>query len=185
MSIGNDLRTAQVAVIDPTNDADVKRLVRLLAEARLLGLDYEEALRDALTRHAAGEGLTPPPLTVEPTDLAERVIDKSGTVWARVGDKWVTTAYFPQVWEHLRDERSPLRLAEPTPDPWASYYDRDLTDADLDALPVGSRVRDCDDDEATKSANGKWVYGEWTRVAALAAPYCTPFRLVSVGGEGK
>lgn len=173
---------AKVAVIDPANDADVERLFGLLGWTHPTPCNV---LRNALTRYAAGEGVTPP-LTVEPTDLAARVIDRHGDEWARIDDGWVTSGPHLLSWGSLL-LYGPLCLAEPTPtpDPWASYYDRDLTVEDLVALPVGSVARDCDDDEATKHANGAWGYGEWAARDATLVRYYAPIRLVSVGGEGK
>lgn len=171
----------QVAVIDPANTADVERLTKLI--------DNTGTLAEALTRYAAGEGLTPPK-PAEPTGLGAVVRLPSGTHLVRMSDRpypwnsldgWFTWAELPNDLTVLSEGVQP----EPTPDPWASYYDRDLTVADLLVLPVGSVVVDRDGDEAMKRADGWWCYAPGSCRSRDIVHYRSPIRLVSVGGEGK
>lgn len=174
----------KVAVIDPANTADLERLAKLIANTGTLA--------EALTRYAAGEGLTPPK-PAEPTGLGAVVEDEEGVLWTHTGLATIS----PWVRGGIGDWRDYGNIAvvrvlsegvqpEPTPDPWASYYDRDLTVEDLNALPVGSVVVDRNNDKETKRADGWWGYDEIDHLRAISvARLYAPLRLVSVGGEGK
>lgn len=178
----------QVAVIDLANAADVGRLVWILNEDGH-GAD-PSVLAAALTRYAAGEGLTPPK-PAEPTGLGAVVEDEEGVLWTYTGlgsiSPWVCPSSRGSVggWRNYGEIAAVRVLSEGVqPDPWASYRDRDLTVEDLDALPMGSVVRDCDGNEAVRWAGLLWDRESRVCAAVEVIDYA-PIRLVSVGGEGK
>lgn len=79
--------------------------------------DVRARQADDLAVALLAEGWTPPeppPLTEEPTDLAARVVDKDGDLWAydpKVG-KWASVSTAARSWDVLAADYAPLRLWE-------------------------------------------------------------------------
>lgn len=91
-----------------------------LHAAQIVPLVTRDQSRDLAVALVA-EGWTPPaspPLTEEPTDLAARVVDKDGDVWACVPSVGWLSASTPDArdWHVLLREFSPLHLYTPEKD---------------------------------------------------------------------
>ncbi|RNL64396.1 hypothetical protein EFK50_07685 [Nocardioides marmoriginsengisoli] len=122
-SVGGDYKTAHpLVVIDPEDREQVERL-REAASRWADRVPYANMREDGDLTHldamqaALREFADPKPsaCTEEPRDLAARIVDRDGDVWARADNRWgcLTTQSKPQTWRDLVNVCGPLHEVTP------------------------------------------------------------------------
>lgn len=91
-----------LAVIDPKDIPMVERLLSLY-KSELKNAGSLEAMSMALREFAN-------PTPAEPTDLAARVKDSDGNLWAKIDGLWTSHAEGPRCWSDLVSEFGPVEV---------------------------------------------------------------------------